>query len=72
MPLTCTENKEITIYLTDVVDGWVAWDGYTWDENSGAVLDKDQQIAVDRFKAGIMRRNGLPNLAGIDFTIVED
>ena len=66
------ENKQITIYITDVVDGWVAWDGYTWDENSGAVLDKDRNIAVDRFKAGLMVRKGLPDLIGVDFSILED
>lgn len=66
------ENKQITIYITDVVDGWVAWDGYTWDENSGAVLDKDRDTAIDRFKAGLMQRNGLTDMLMFEFNIVED
>lgn len=65
-------NKEITIYLTDVVDGWVAWDGFTWDENSGAVLDKDREVAIERFKAGLMIREGLTDLRAFEFCIEED
>jgi hypothetical protein len=72
MQETCIESKQITIYLTDVVDGWVAWDGYTWDENSGAVLDKDRDIAISRFKEGLVQRKNLQELATIEFTIVED
>lgn len=64
--------KQITIYITDVVDGWVAWDGYTWDENSGAVLDPDREVAIERFKAGLLVRKGMDDFAGIEFIIVED
>ena len=66
------KKNQIIIYLTDVVDGWVAWDGFTWDENSGAVLDKDRDIAINRFKAGFMLRSAVSNLTGFDFDIVED
>jgi hypothetical protein len=65
-------TKPITVYITDVVDGWVAWDGYTWDEKSGAILDKDRDIAIERFKAGLMQRLERADLTGLEFEIVED
>jgi hypothetical protein len=65
-------KEQFTIYLTDVVDGWVAWDGYTWDENSGAVLDKDRDAAIERFKSGLLSRSGYIDLSLYDFTILED
>ena len=66
------EQIQITIYITDVVDGWVAWDGYTWDENSGAVLDKDRDTAIARFKTALMQREGVADLARFNFCILDD